>query len=72
MGHLHSYVYLRISAEFYDSVVSLMFFYVCHILLKMCVGHTELENGARPTARACQRDILTAHGGDKTNMVGNL
>jgi hypothetical protein len=46
-----------------------MFFYVCHILLKMCVGHTELENGARPTARGCQGDILTAHGGDKTNWL---
>ncbi len=33
----------------------------------MCVGNTELESGARPTVRGCQRDILKAHGGDKKN-----
>jgi hypothetical protein len=30
--------------------------------VQLCVGSTELGNGARPTARGCHEDFLAGHG----------
>ncbi len=42
---------------------SLSYIYVyVHIRLKMCLGYSELGNGARLTAKGYREDILEAHG----------
>ncbi len=50
----------------------LMFMYVYHIQLERCANYHEIVNGARPTARGCHGDILTAYGGDKNGLVTSV